>query len=62
MRPQITASGSHSRSFSKPVMLVMNDAPKSPNDAYSAAGTIGSASRNAHAISQPANEPSPRAT
>ena len=46
----------------KPVTSVISDAPNSPNEANSAAGTTGSASRNAQAISQPANDPRPRAT
>jgi len=46
----------------KPVNVVMKSAAKKPNDAKSAAGTIGSASRNAQAMSQPAKEPRPRAT
>src|SRR6476620_1835655 len=60
--PQRTARGSHRKSFEKPVNSVLNDAPNSPNDANSAAGTTGSASRKAHAMSQPATGPRPRAT
>ena len=55
-------AASHSQSFEKPVSSVMNDAPKKPNDANSAAGTTGSARVNAQAISQPKNEPRPRVT
>jgi hypothetical protein len=40
----------------------MNAAPKNPKAPNSAAGTIGSANVNAHAISQPKNEPRPRVT
>ena len=40
----------------------MKAAPNNPKDAYKAAGTMGSARRNAHARSQPAKEPRPRAT
>ena len=49
-------------SFEKPVSSVMNDAVKNPKAANRAAGTIGSASVNAQAMSQPKNVPRPRVT